>query len=234
MKRICYIFISTLIFTQNKSFNKTEKFWDWKFGKGTIYSEAPSEIVKHISDYIKKAKTILDIGGGYGRNAAYFAKKGATVTVTDISEKALKIGKKNYGAMHNISFIKKDLLNLDFEKESFDAITGIYILNLFSKEELIQILGQLKNTLAAGGKLCSNFLSIEDDEFGIGKKIAKNTFINRERQIIRFYDETEIKNIFEAVGLIVDKISKIEEPRDSDTIEKNIVSRSLVVFARKN
>ena len=88
--------------------------------------------------------------------------------------------------------------------------------------------------MAAGGKLCSNFLSIEDDEFGIGKKIAKNTFINRERQIIRFYDETEIKNIFEAVGLIVDKISKIEEPRDSDTIEKNIVSRSLVVFARKN
>lgn len=65
-------------------------------------------------------KTVLDLGCGYGENCAEFKRRGASkVKGIDISEKMLAIAKAENP---EIDFIRADMNDLSFIKESYDII----------------------------------------------------------------------------------------------------------------
>lgn len=212
--------------------NLRNKYWNQRFEKGEIYSLKPSNFIKKISDYLTSSKKILVVGGGYGRNAIFLSKKGFEVTNIDISQKAISIGKRIYDKISNLKFKKMNLFNLQFKKK-FDGVVAIYILSLFTETELSEIFKQINKTLVDDGKFCANFLSIEDDEFGMGKKIGKNLFLYDDGQLVKFYRKNEIKSLFTKNGFTVNKIVKTEEKRYIDVLNKKINSKSWLVLSRK-
>ena len=65
-------------------------------------------------------KTVLDLGCGYGENCAEFKRRGASkVKGIDISEKMLDIAKAETS---EIDFIRADINDLSFIRESYDII----------------------------------------------------------------------------------------------------------------
>ena len=231
-KNIKILSFLVIQFLASKALNQTD-YWNQKFDKGTIYTERPSKITKQVSKYIKGKHKILVIGGAYGRNAAFLANQGFDVTVIDISQTALDLGNTLFGHLNNLHFKKQNLLSLDFKDKSFDAIVGIYILNLFSSVKLNKIILNLKKILKDNGYFCCNFLSPDDDEFGYGKKIGHNTFIFEKNQLLKFYEKKELNNLFHKHGFIIDKIYKEKETRLLENLNKNITSISFVALARK-
>lgn len=96
-----------------------------------------------------KAKTILDIGSGRGF-MLYFLKKyyGYTRTAgTQVSENAFQFSKYKLG----LEIYDKDLLELSFDKGSFDIVTMWHVLEHVAKPE--EYLEKISGILDARGRL---------------------------------------------------------------------------------
>jgi ubiquinone/menaquinone biosynthesis C-methylase UbiE len=65
----------------------------------------------------------LDVGCGGGDHAAYMASKGFKVTGVDMSPGMLEWAHKRH---KNVEFIEKDMTDLQFPPESFQAIFCSY------------------------------------------------------------------------------------------------------------
>ena len=71
----------------------------------------------------KNAK-VLDVGCGAGVPVAQFlVERGFDVTGIDFSKKMLKLARKN---VPKAKFLQKDMTQLDFGADSFDALTAFY------------------------------------------------------------------------------------------------------------
>ena len=190
------------------SLNSRNIYWDERFKEGLIYGTKPSKVVRLIVPYIKSSSRILIIGGGYGRNAAYLAKHGFNVLNTDVSKKAINLGRKIYKNVKNLRFEIEDVFNLKIKKESFDAVIAIYYLSLFTSDEVDKIFKNIREIIKNDGKFCANFLSLDDEEYGHGKEIKPNTFLYEDGQLVKFYTKEEIRNLFKKHKFKIDKIIK--------------------------
>jgi len=67
---------------------------------------------------------LLDMGGSYGSYAFHFARGGWDVTVIDIDDDSLRVGRaiKEHLGKPAISFLHRDLLQTGFEEGEFDVV----------------------------------------------------------------------------------------------------------------
>ena len=68
--------------------NDSEELWDKRYSDNPVLNP-PSEFLEEFEQYLPNQGTCVDIAGGNGRNALWFAKKGYTTSVIDISSVAL-------------------------------------------------------------------------------------------------------------------------------------------------
>lgn len=84
----------------------------------------PAEAFKDMYPRLKLPKCrILVLACGEGHDAAMFAQAGHVVTAVDFSGEGLTRGKKLYGHLENLTFMKEDIFNLPQSwNHSFDVI----------------------------------------------------------------------------------------------------------------
>ena len=137
-------------------------------------------IIKKIGNI--KGKKILELGCGAGEASVYFAKKGAEVTATDISNGMLEVVQK-LAKEHNVTLLTKQSVsdNIDFGDETFDIV---YAANLLHHVDILSTLREASRVLKKGGGLVS------------WDPIAHNPMINAYRKMateVRTRDEHPIK-----------------------------------------
>jgi hypothetical protein len=87
-------------------------------------------------------------------------------------------------------------------------------MNVFSKDELNKLFKQVCRISKHNGKFINTFLSVDDEEYGTGEKINKNIFlIDNSKQLVKFFKEREIRNLYERNGFNLTLIHKREEKR---------------------
>jgi SAM-dependent methyltransferase len=108
---------------------------------------------------IRPGASVLDVGGGYGEpslTAARVVGPQGRVVCTDISSGALAFAReraRNAG-LSNVAFIEADAEQLDFEKESFDAIVSRAVLMFLL--DVAGTLRRLRSFLKPGGRLAAS------------------------------------------------------------------------------
>ena len=66
-------------------------FWNSRFDRDDpVYGTAPNAFIAQHIDRLPKGGTVLDLGGGEGRNALFLGSQGYDVTLLDYSEVALE------------------------------------------------------------------------------------------------------------------------------------------------
>jgi len=81
---------------------------------------------RELADFLKlvpKRSTVLDIGCGSGRVSKFLIDRGFGVVGIDISRNMLKLAKQK---APQAEFHRQDMRDLDFPKESFDAVLALY------------------------------------------------------------------------------------------------------------
>ncbi len=122
-------------------------------------------------DMIKPDSKVLFAGVGHGIDAIAAAELGAEVTVVDLSATMLK--KLNNGIAkkkefrHPIRQLHKNILHVE-EFSTYDMVFANFFLNLFSEENLIQVLSHLKKLAKKEG-----YVVIGDWAHPKGNMIAK-------------------------------------------------------------
>jgi enediyne biosynthesis protein CalE5 len=108
---------------------------------------------------IRPGAAVLDVGGGYGEpslTAARVAGPKGRVVCTDISSRLLAFARERAGeaGLGNIEFIEADAEQLDFDKESFDAIVSRATFMFLP--DVAGTLRRLRSFLKPGGRLAGS------------------------------------------------------------------------------
>ena len=108
---------------------------------------------------IRPGASVLDVGGGYGEpslTAARVVGPKGRVVCADISAELLAFARERTkeAGLSNVEFIEADAEQLDFEKESFDAIVSRAVLMFLP--DVPRTLTRLRSFLRPGGRLAAS------------------------------------------------------------------------------
>ncbi|MBC8587318.1 class I SAM-dependent methyltransferase [Acidilutibacter cellobiosedens] len=179
---------------------------------------------------------ILDIGCGYGKHSIYLAENNFNVTSIDINAQAIEWLKRyiDRKSISNITLIQADMNSLPFQDNYFDTVICTSVLHHQDFKQIENSISEIYRVLRRRGYFLFDFLSVEDDSFGIGEEIEKNTFVGSregEENIPHHYtDVIELNELFNNFRKI--KIQKNEYHIIIDS-ERKIKSRVFDVLTYK-
>jgi tellurite methyltransferase len=95
---------------------------------------------------------VLDVGCGEGKNAAYFAKHGATVRAIDISTIAMQHARRAFGDTPGVSWELADVRELSLEQSAYQVVIAYGFLHcLHGGAQVKSTVEKLKSATAVGG-----------------------------------------------------------------------------------
>lgn len=210
-------------------------YWDERYSQGLIYSTNPSKIIiGPVYNFLKQHgfKKVLMIGGGYGKNAAFLARKAFSVTNSDVSKNAIKLGRKKYRELPNINFLNDDILKTKIKDNKYDAVICLYLLSLFTDKEIRIALRNIKRILRPSGLLICNFLSQDDYEYKLGMKVTKSTvLLDNKRQLVNFFTKKRATVLLRGNKFLISQIFKAIDTRFINILHKIAISKSWVAIA---
>jgi len=146
---------------------------------------------------------VLDVGSWMGHDALYFAEKGLNVTAIDVIQEPLDRLKKiadEKGLASRIEVRVHDLNEaLPFSSNSFDVIYAHLSMHYLGDETLKKRVREMHEMLKPGGKLVIVGRSTEDKKFISAARREGSFIIDSEGKRQRFFDEINMKSIFEGV-----------------------------------
>lgn len=172
--------------------------------KGKPISEAAwkktlTEIFNNLN--LTKDDRVIDLGAGSGSITFPCSKKVNHIIAVDISEQLLSNIPKN----KNLSIIKKDIRDLNFDKESFDKIIFNFAIQHFSDKEVIELSSKLYYWLNEGGLIYIGDIPDRNKLFTFynnpeRKKALINSILNDKPIIGNWFNKQFLKEVFKHAG----------------------------------
>lgn len=189
--------------------------WDETYKKdASFFGEKPSNFALSCYHHIKdRARTILDLGCGQGRDSLFFASKGIKVKALDYSRLAIeqlsKLAKQaNLPIEASVYDITKPL---PFNDGMFDAVYSHMLFSMkFSEEQLKFILKETRRVLRNDGFHFFSVRNHNDKFYGKGIRVDDEIYDINGFQI-RFFTKEEIENLSEGFRILEIK-EDYEEP----------------------
>ena len=150
------------------------KEYDMKFIQFTPFFVESVSLLKQ-RDKLKA----LDLCCGCGQHALYLADNGFAATALDNDRQKIQWLEK-YNSLNNkndIECIVGDMKVLPFADGLFDAVLCSSALHHQIFHDVERTVCEVFRVLKSKGTFIFNFLSVQDDSYGIGNQIEYNTFI---------------------------------------------------------
>jgi len=173
-------------------------------------------------------KSVLDCGaGGANPPLTIFSEHGYKTYGIEISDSQIekaKLFSKKLGIELNIS--KGDMRNLPFEDESISHIYSYNSIFHMKKSDIKAAMDEVKRIMKPGGMCCVNFLSLNDEWFGNGKRLGENEFVQIERgeEVIHsYFDINEAESYFEGMKILFKENRIIEREYEGQMIRQGYI-----------
>lgn len=148
--------------------------------QGSVQVEVLDSVVNASNLFFERGlKYILDLGCGTGRHTYYLADRGFKVHACDISETGIEITKKLLigASLNDVEYSIQDMYELGFEDNFFEGILCIWVQGHGIREEIVRGVNELHRVLKPGGTVVTDFVTVDDETYGIGEEIAPDTFV---------------------------------------------------------
>lgn len=213
--------IKELVPEHEEDYDRDREYWNHYYR--TIENDriSPSNFAIFVHNKLKEKSHILELGCGNGRDSLYFLKFGHNVTAVDASNIAIE-------RLNDLTVNNKDALFVcdDFVKcESlfqmkYDCIYSRFTLHAITVEQENELLINVKSALNQGGLFCIEARTTHDDIYGVGEKIAHNTFIHN-KHFRRFVNVDEFVDKLKYMGFIILSVEEkqgFSKSEDSDPV----------------
>jgi SAM-dependent methyltransferase len=201
--------------------SETNQRWDEVYSQKYMTMWYPHEdIIRFCSRLIQKKLThdryevrrsvdrVLDLGCGNGRHAIYFARQGFKASGIDVSPQAIEWA-RDWASREqlDVDFRVSDITALPYDEATFDVVVSHGVLDHVPVETAQQAAREVRRVLKPGGLFYCDLRSDEDYEYGIGKEVARNTFLlaeGFEKGLVQhFFAEDEITALFDGLFRII-------------------------------
>ena len=156
-----------------------KQIWDNKHDKyaKTSWIDKPTLFAQSILKYFPASGTVLDLGGGQGQDARYFANKGYDVTLTDLSDNGLKYAQEKTPDNLKIKIKQHDISTpLPWPDKSFDIVYSHMAVHYFDHQTTIRLFDEIYRVLKNDGTLALLVNSIHDPEYKTGTELEPNFY----------------------------------------------------------
>ena len=160
-----------------------------------------------------RAKTILELGCGQGRDSLFFASKGIKVKALDYSRFAIEQLSKRakQTGLPIEAFVYDATKPFPFNDNEFDAVYSHMLFSMkFSREQLKFIFKEIRRVLRNDGFHFFSVRNHNDKFYGKGIRVDDETYDINGFQI-RFFTTEEIENLSEGFKIFEIK-EDYEEP----------------------
>ena len=202
--------------------------WNKLYGESdaNAYPDEPSTFAREVADLLVGPTTILELGCGAGRDAAFFARAGHTVVGVDFSDVAINRHRSRHAGLSGPRFIVANLADpLPFPDASFGVVYARLSLHYFPDRLTRQIFGRIGQVLAPNGLLAYLCKSERDPLYGKGDPVERDMYVYR-GHVRHFFTEEYARDCLPA------GFTPIEIARARETREERI-SAFVKVVARK-
>lgn len=179
-------------------------FWEKSFqNKKAMWGMQPAHSAEMAAILFEenKAKNILIPGLGYGRNSKPFLDKDMEVTGIEISETAISLAKKFYGAQLS-KIIKGSVEDMPFDNNLYDGIYCYSLIHLLDAPVRASLIEHCYNQLSTGGHMVFVSVSKNFPSFGQGIRLSENRFETTAGVQLYFYEPSTIIEAFTPYGLV--------------------------------
>ena len=185
--------------------------WNLEYSRGEWRKETRS------LPKLLKGKKVLELGVGNGKTLIGILKqKPKEVHAIDFSEKAISICKEKF-ACDDVKLEKMDVRNLEFEDNSFDVVVCYYVLNNLLESERTKVVKEMFRVLKPEGIVIFEDFSVGDFRFKKGSNlIGTNTIVKANGLICHFFEEEEIKKLFNDFARVKIEIKESKPLRGKD------------------
>lgn len=180
---------------------KPEEFYSHgaeKFAENQSLDNLPQEFIDFLDKFIEHIDNgkVLDAGCGPGRDTQYFIENGLDAVGIDLAEGMIEHAKQNKKGEYHLMDVK----NLEFRDEEFDGIHCNTVLIFFPKNEMKEIITELKHVLKQDGIISIGLKTGDDDTF------TRTKYGSEVKQYL--LDKKEAEDLIKEVNLeTVEKIS---------------------------
>jgi len=190
---------------------KMENYWNGRFNKENhVWGERASKTAYYALDLFEERdiQNILVLGAGYGRNTKLFSSNNYDVVGIEISDVAFNLAKE---FDPKTKFYNGNVMEMPYDNKIYDAIYSFNLLHLFREEDREVFLNKCSNKLKEGGLIFITAFSDQEDSFGKGKEVEKNTFESKPGRPVHYFSEEDLINQFENFTIIETGIIEDEE-----------------------
>lgn len=200
-KRLAHAPVSRL--DLSRIWNDTS-YWNEIYSRKTESGE-PSLFAVEVERAMGPASTVVDLGCGTGRDSLFFAACNHKVLAVDLSSEAIRMVSR---AAPGITAIEEDFVTfLGKYENAFDYLYSRFSLHAISANQEQAFMRRAYAALKKGGLLFIEARSIQDERFGRGEEIARNTF-RYEGHARRFIDVNELGENLKTEGFFIEKITQ--------------------------
>ena len=152
---------------------------------------------------MKPGSTVVDLGCGSGRDSLFFAARNHKVLAVDLSSEAIRMIRR---AASGITAVEEDFVTfLGKYENAFDYLYSRFSLHAISADQEQALMRRAYDSLKKGGSLLIEARSVQDERFGRGEEIGKNTF-RYEGHARRFIDINDLEKSLRETGFLIEKI----------------------------
>jgi tellurite methyltransferase len=156
--------------------------WDkqWATEVGRAEWTAPEEDVRRIVAFLRECgvRRVLDLGCGVGRHALLLASIGFDVAALEMSANGIQIARRFAEECGTcIEFCLAAMSSLPYRTDSMDYVLAWNVIYHGDLSLLGKTLDEIYRVLRPGGVFQATLLSKRNAYFGVGRELAKDTWV---------------------------------------------------------
>lgn len=179
--------------------------------KLAVYSQAPTEFAHEVVRLLPDHANVLELGCGFGTDAAFFAQRGHSVLATDLSEIAIARNKREHTTILSPNFQVLDMRDgtLPFAADEFDAVYARLSLHYYPDHITRSLFQEIHRVLKRGGRLAFLCKSTSDPLYGKGQQLEAGMF-DYKGHVRHFFNHGYTKSLLDGG----DCVEKLEERKE--------------------
>lgn len=177
-----------------------DRFADWR---DRIVGDPRDRWREELTSRLPEGARILELGCGDGSRDTRSLAQRFRVTGVDISEEQIARARAN---VPEAEFVQADVVELELEPASIDAVAAFYVLNHVPRDLLAPLLADVGSWLVPGGYFLAAF-GTSDTEAWVGDWLGTKMFFSS------FPPDTTRRLLVDAgFELLLDEIGRMREP----------------------